>query len=115
MFDQTGWCKFYYDPNIAHWAKAARREGCFALRDNGMREKWLQCKGTWFVGVDALPSGATRFMQRPVIQSRKDRNGSTFSRQQKWLNVEIIVRDGINQKCPRERQEASGCQRRKYS
>ena len=56
MFDQTGWRKFDYDSNIAHWAAAAWQEGCFALRDNEMREKWLQCEGTWFVGVDALPN-----------------------------------------------------------
>ena len=56
MFDQKGWQKFEYDPNIAYWADAAYQEGCFALRDTEMREKWLQCEGTWFVGVDALPS-----------------------------------------------------------
>ena len=56
MIDQKGWRKFEYDPNIARWAQAAHHEGCLRLRDNTMREKWLQCQGTWFVGVDALPS-----------------------------------------------------------
>ena len=56
MFDQKGWRKFDYDPNIARWAEAAYQEGCKTLRDTEMREKWLQCEGTWFVGVDALPS-----------------------------------------------------------
>ncbi len=56
MFDQKGWRKFDYDANIARWAEAAHYEGCLAIRDTDMREKWLQCEGTWFVGVDALPS-----------------------------------------------------------
>ena len=56
MFGQKGWCKFDYDPCIARWAEAAHKEGCLVLRDTAMREKWLQCAATWFVGVDALPS-----------------------------------------------------------
>ena len=56
MFDQKGWRKFEYDPHIARWAEVAHREGCRTLINSEMREKWLQCEGTWFVGVDALPS-----------------------------------------------------------
>jgi hypothetical protein len=41
------------------WVGAARLAGRRALEDPEMRRQWLQCGGTWFVGVDALPSTAS--------------------------------------------------------
>lgn len=56
MLERHGWEKFQFDPNIANWAKAAHHAGCKVLANQTMRAKWLQCEGTWFVGVDVLPS-----------------------------------------------------------
>ncbi|MGP6085407.1 hypothetical protein [Antarctobacter jejuensis] len=38
------------------WARAARTAGRAVLDNPRQRDKWLQCQGTWFVGVDALRS-----------------------------------------------------------
>lgn len=51
-----GWTRFAFDPRTKAWADAARQAGIGVLNDPGMRAKWLQCQGTWFVGVDALPT-----------------------------------------------------------
>ena len=56
MLDHTGWTKFDYDSDIAAWVEAAHREALSVVSDPTIREQWLQCEGTWFVGVDALPS-----------------------------------------------------------
>jgi hypothetical protein len=59
MFEQRGWQKFDYDINVARWSEVAQKKGLTVLEDPKMRAKWLQCAGTWFVGVDALPSDPT--------------------------------------------------------
>ena len=56
MLDRYGWEKFGFDPDISNWAKAALSAGCSILANQAMKAKWLQCEGTWFVGVDVLPS-----------------------------------------------------------
>ncbi len=56
MFITKGWRRFSYDPAIAAWAQAALRQAKAVVAQPEMRKKWLQCQGTWFVGVDALAS-----------------------------------------------------------
>ncbi len=51
-----GWCRFPVDVRTLTWARAARHVARRVLDDPEMRAKWLQCQGTWFVGVDAMPS-----------------------------------------------------------
>lgn len=53
-----GWARFPADPATLAWAEAARAVGCDVAADPAMQEAWLRCEGTWFVGVDALPSDA---------------------------------------------------------
>lgn len=54
-----GWAKFPFDPQIAAWAKAAKLYAEAVISDQAMQKRWLQCEGTWFVGVDALPNDPT--------------------------------------------------------
>lgn len=56
MFGAAGWTKIAFDPQTHAWAKAAHDVGCRVVQDPKMRQTWLQCQGTWFVGVDALPT-----------------------------------------------------------
>ncbi len=51
-----GYLRFEWHPETFRWAKAARELARPVARDPEMRATWLQCEGTWFVGVDALPS-----------------------------------------------------------
>ncbi len=53
---EQGWARYPADPRILAWAKAAHRVAVGVAEDPGMQARWLQCEGTWFVGVDALPS-----------------------------------------------------------
>ena len=54
--ETRGWTRFAADCATLDWAAAAHEAGCAALADPVQRETWLQCEGTWFVGVDALPT-----------------------------------------------------------
>ena len=54
-----GWIKFPFDPALAAWVDAARVAADAAVADPEMQRIWLQCEGTWFVGVDALANDAT--------------------------------------------------------
>ena len=56
MFGAKGWKRFSYDPAIAAWASNALQHAKLVVQDSEMQKKWLQCRGTWFVGVDALAS-----------------------------------------------------------
>lgn len=56
--EERGWQRFAAHPGTLAWAQAAHRAGLAVLNDPAMRAKWLQCEGTWFVGVDALPTAA---------------------------------------------------------
>ena len=56
MFGAKGWKRFSYDPAIAAWASNALQHAKLVVQDPAMQKKWLQCQGTWFVGVDALAS-----------------------------------------------------------
>lgn len=54
-----GWATFPAEPEVAHWAAAAREAARASVNDPDQRAQWLDCEGTWFVGVDALPNDAT--------------------------------------------------------
>lgn len=54
--DIRGWTRLPASPQTLVWVRAARAVGLNVLADPAMRAKWLQCEGTWFVGVDALPT-----------------------------------------------------------
>jgi len=56
-FQSKGYCRFSHDPALADWVQAARPEALAAVLDPELRRQWLVCRGTWFVGVDALPNG----------------------------------------------------------
>lgn len=51
-----GYIRFGWSADTYRWAVAARQVGSRVARDPAMTARWLQCAGTWFVGVDALPS-----------------------------------------------------------
>ncbi|NIZ15706.1 hypothetical protein [Phaeobacter sp. HF9A] len=57
-YHSKGWQRFAYDPRTAAWAAHARVAGRAALTDPAFAE-WLQCEGTWFIGVDALPNDSS--------------------------------------------------------
>lgn len=57
-FFENGYAVYDVDPGIAHWAQAAWPLSDAALGDQDLRDRWLVCEGTWFVGVDALPTGS---------------------------------------------------------
>ncbi|MDP7150177.1 MAG: hypothetical protein QGI08_00095 [Paracoccaceae bacterium] len=56
-FSKNGFAVYDADPQIAAWAKAAMPLAQAALQDAKLRDDWLRCEGTWFVGVDALATG----------------------------------------------------------
>ncbi|WP_293574233.1 hypothetical protein [Phaeobacter sp.] len=58
QYQDRGWCAFEFDAQTFAWAQQAHRAGVAALRDPANAE-WLQCEGTWFIGVDALPNDQT--------------------------------------------------------
>ena len=53
---QHGWIKFPFDRQLAAWVTAAKLSAHSVIADLEMQKQWLQCEGTWFVGVDALPN-----------------------------------------------------------
>lgn len=53
---RSGWIKFPYDPTLAAWVAVASQVAKTVTADPVMQRQWLQCEGTWFVGVDALPN-----------------------------------------------------------
>jgi hypothetical protein len=55
---EKGWAVFPAEPAVLEWAGAARDVALKCVAKPDERQKWLQCQGTWFVGVDTLPNGA---------------------------------------------------------
>ena len=49
------WCRFGYEEHVAKWVQHARPFANKALKD-AKNSPWIRCKGTWFVGVNALPN-----------------------------------------------------------
>lgn len=52
-----GWARFAPEAAVRDWARAARAVALERIADPAERARWLQCGGTWFVGVDALSNG----------------------------------------------------------
>ena len=44
------------DDRVAVWVGAVLPAARAAVADQELRDQWLVCEGTWFVGVDALPN-----------------------------------------------------------
>lgn len=53
---RRGWARVAADAASTAWAEAAARAARQVLDDPDHRARSLQCQGTWFVGVDALPT-----------------------------------------------------------
>ncbi len=51
-----GWALFPAEDSLRHWAQEARRVALERINEPEQQAKWLQCEGTWFVGVDTLPN-----------------------------------------------------------
>lgn len=51
-----GYIRVPWHRDIHAWAMAARDVAIKVAQRADMQKKWLQCEGTWFVGVDALPT-----------------------------------------------------------
>ena len=56
LFGDKGYIEFKYEEQIAKWAEFAEKKGNEILGNPNQLAKWLQCEGTWFVGVDVLPN-----------------------------------------------------------
>lgn len=54
---RDGFTVFAPDAAVAAWSAAAHRAAKAVVADPTMQARWLRHGGTWFVGVDALPSG----------------------------------------------------------
>ncbi|SDC93771.1 hypothetical protein [Ruegeria marina] len=52
-FLSRGWVRFPFDPVLAEWVAHALPAARRAVADPAFAH-WLDCEGTWFVGVDAL-------------------------------------------------------------
>lgn len=53
---ETGWARWPVDPKVQAWVAAARPAAEAGVNDPAQQAEWLQCEGTWFVGVDTLPN-----------------------------------------------------------
>lgn len=56
-FLRDGYAIYEASDQISEWAAAALPLARVAVNDPQLRKDWLRCEGTWFVGVDALPTG----------------------------------------------------------
>jgi hypothetical protein len=52
-----GWQVFESEPAVRDWLEAAGPAAIRVSHEAGPRATWLRHRGTWFVGVDALPNG----------------------------------------------------------
>lgn len=55
-FWDKGWVRFPQDAEVRAWVDAARPVAVARVTDPEEQRQWLQCEGTWFVGVDTLPN-----------------------------------------------------------
>lgn len=53
---EKGWIRFPAEQAVRDWAAAAREVAIARINDPEEQRQWLQCEGTWFVGVDTLPN-----------------------------------------------------------
>ncbi|MEI4262196.1 hypothetical protein [Roseovarius sp. D0-M9] len=49
-----GWVRFGHDAGLSRWAEFAKTAALERMAEPAHRAEWLQCGGTWFVGVDTL-------------------------------------------------------------
>lgn len=56
QFSRDGWVIFPFCEQRAKWCSVAHDVALGVQSDPDMIKKWLQCQGTWFVGVEALPT-----------------------------------------------------------
>jgi len=56
-FDASGWVKFGYDAALYQWVQHALPFARCSVTDPSLTQ-WLDCEGTWFIGVDALENDA---------------------------------------------------------
>ncbi|WP_170782671.1 hypothetical protein [Ruegeria lacuscaerulensis] len=56
-FHERGWVKFPYDPVLADWVRHALPQARASVADPA-HAQWVDCEGTWFIGVDALDNDA---------------------------------------------------------
>ena len=66
----AGWIHFAEDEALRPWLDAAHAHGMRVLSDPQMRETWLQCEGTWFVGVDALDNAPDGTLDGVALRGR---------------------------------------------
>lgn len=55
---EKGWAHWPNDPALLSWLAYATLVAAERVADPAEQADWLQCEGTWFVGVDALPNEA---------------------------------------------------------
>ncbi len=72
-FWQSGWVKFPFDPALADWVKHALPAARASISDPAHAE-WLDCEGTWFIGVDALDND-----ERGRVGQSGDLSGAAMS------------------------------------
>ncbi len=51
-----GWARFAHDAELQRWLDIATPVAKARVADPAEQAEWLQCEGTWFVGVDTLPN-----------------------------------------------------------
>ncbi|MCU9838003.1 hypothetical protein OEZ49_09520 [Ruegeria sp. WL0004] len=56
-FLRRGWLRFPFDPVLAGWVDHVLPVARRAVTDPA-HAQWLDCEGTWFIGVDALDNNA---------------------------------------------------------
>lgn len=60
-FEEKGWVKFPFDPQLSEWVQAVAPQAVRIARDPRHVADWLRSGGTWFAGVNVLgnaPDGA---------------------------------------------------------
>lgn len=55
---EKGWAVFPYEDAVADWARRAKAVADSRVQDPEEQRLWLQCEGTWFVGVGTLHNDA---------------------------------------------------------
>ena len=56
-FRERGWVRFPHDPVLAEWIRQVLPAARASVTDP-RHSQWLDCDGTWFIGVDALDNDA---------------------------------------------------------
>ncbi len=56
-YHDLGWARFPAEPAVQDWVTHALPAAQASVRDPAFAP-WMDCEGTWFIGVDALPNDA---------------------------------------------------------